>query len=305
MQLPFPAIWSLMLAFITLVAAFIILLGLCLLILCFCFAHNKKIYLGLNPKVFYRVYIFPNDPIECKMLSESMARVSILTLGEPLNSYPIMCNEPGCFQDKVVVAAFDAVTQTMAGFQCCILLEDKVNNLPAIHLGLFMVLQAYRGANVQKWMGFLGILAVAFSQRVASFYVSDLGASAPGTRAFCDIFENVYPHYLGHEHTPRQNYHLQVAQMLVSKYRRQTGISANASFEEGTFVVRGSNLAEGGGAYALISAVKANQTSSKAASTFLSGCLDVEAGDEIVHVGLFRLLPLLYRPVKELLRKRK
>ena len=164
-----------------------------------------------------------------------------------------------------------------------------------IHLGLTMISMKHRGRRIQSPVFSKCLMLPLLNQRRCTFTVTNIGASPAGIGAVCDYFLDAFPDYLGR--IPRSTFHVDIARFILSRYRDEFGCSRNAVFDDGVFVVRGSNQAEGGGAAVFIKAdgLPTSRYRDERCNRFCAAMLDLRSGDEIFQVARIHLFATLFR----------
>jgi len=154
-----------------------------------------------------------------------------------------------------------------------------------------MVLPDHQGMGLQNPLGILNLLLFDMERPVAWF--TDLGRSASGARHFCTNMTNVAPSPHAQDVIPDKQ--RKIAQEFHRRFKAETGMAPDSTFDPKVLAVRGSNGA--GGAEELIAA---NHTTRSRHSVFNewieSTCPAKE--DEMILVGQFKLWPFLDRGLK-------
>lgn len=165
-----------------------------------------------------------------------------------------------------------------------------LTDYPHAHLGLVMVDKECRGQGLQQY-ALLNMGLLCLDWLTISFYVTDIGYSSSGWRLLSTHVHKIYPN-LYYDVKP-EPFHYEIADLLLSKYRADIGVSEKAVFDPKTFVVKGSNSAEGGGAAELINFASTRVSRTSVAQRILEELMDEE--DEQLYVGHPNLLVMLYR----------
>ncbi|KAK4534280.1 hypothetical protein CDCA_CDCA01G0305 [Cyanidium caldarium] len=162
-----------------------------------------------------------------------------------------------------------------------------------IHLGLTMISRKHRGRRIQSPVFSKCLSLPLFNQRRLGFTVTNIGASPAGIGAVSDYFQGTFPDYQGR--SPRTEFHLQVARHVLKHFRHEFGCSRKARFDEGVFVVRGSNDADGGGAsqFIKVDGQPVSRYRDERCNRFCEAMLDLTRGDEIFQVARVHTLGTL------------
>ncbi|KAF6002133.1 hypothetical protein F1559_001117 [Cyanidiococcus yangmingshanensis] len=164
-----------------------------------------------------------------------------------------------------------------------------------VHLGLTMIAWKHRGRRIQSPVFSKCMLLPLLNQRRLGFTITNIGASPAGIGAVSDYFQDAFPDYLGR--VPRSTFHVRIARHVLSQYRHEFGCSQKALFDEGVFVVRGSNQADGGGAAAFIKAdgLPTSRYRDERCNRFCAAMLDLRNGDEIFQVARVHVFDTIFR----------
>lgn len=171
---------------------------------------------------------------------------------------------------------------TPLGFSALVYLPYSGDFL--VHLGLTMIGEAARGQRLQSPLFTKCLTLVAVNHCRISYCITNIAASPAGIGAVSDYFFDVFPNY---NPIPRQPFHLGIARHILRYYRHEFGCSANAHFDEQTFVVHRSNAEVGGGSHAFIKedGKPISQHKNPRCNAFVKRSLDLRAGDELFQVG--------------------
>jgi hypothetical protein len=193
--------------------------------------------------------------------------------------------EPCAFTAMVYLEEPNAVSQR----------DISGGNAFLVHLGLTMIAWKHRGRRIQSPVFSKCLMLPLINQRRLGFTITNIGASPAGIGAVSDYFQDAFPDYLGR--VPRTLFHVQIARHVLSRYRHEFGCSQKALFDEGVFVVRGSNQAEGGGAAAFIKAdgLPTSRYRDERCNRFCAAMLDLRNGDEIFQVARVHLFDTIFR----------
>ena len=155
-----------------------------------------------------------------------------------------------------------------------------------------MVTSPFRGKGLQKLV-ILNVFLLFLDWGCLRYYISDVGYSSSGWRYLSNITSDLYPS-LCHDTHPKK-YHFEIVENMLLHHRADAGISSTAYFDSETFVIVGSNSADGGGAAALVPFTSTRiSRRSGIAQRIMEELLEEE--DEHIYVGyisLFRLVPFL------------
>lgn len=200
------------------------------------------------------------------------------------------------FSNRVVALAYDGEGRPQA-FVAMVYLEAEAargeEEDVIVHLGLSMVRAEARGRRMQSALFGRCLLLAVFNLRRLSYVVTSIAASPAGVGAVADYFQACYPHYSGAVRCSEE--HRAVARHVLARFRHEFGCSSDAVFDEGSFVVHGSNMPAGGGAAAFIAldGTPVSRHSNPECNEYVARALDLAAGDEIFQVARFGLLPTL------------
>lgn len=222
-----------------------------------------------------------------QMIQKNMRDVSVRSVGTVLK-YPTMNAESdeelrAHMSNKIImeIAKGDKVVAFHMAF---------LTDYPHAHLGLVMVDNEFRGHGLQQF-ALLNMGLLCLDWFTISFYVTDIGYSSSGWRLLSTHVYKIYPN-LYYDVKP-EPFHYEIADLLLSKYRADIGVSSKAVFDPKTFVVKGSNTAEGGGAAELVNFASTRVSRSSVAQRILEELM--EEHDEQLYVGHPNLLVMLYR----------
>lgn len=204
--------------------------------------------------------------------------------------YGIFLKKRAAFENRIIAVAYDNHDNQPAGFTAMVYLPYQQKNkvMPIVHLGLTMIRKDQRGKRLQTPLFKKIFLLSLLNQRRISFTITNIAASPAGIGATSDYFHDVFPNYKG---TVRQtDYHLDVARQIINNFRQEFGCSVLAVFEPDTFLVRGSNQEQGGGASEFIKEDPVSRYRIDACNDFCRRQLNFEAGDEMFQVGKVSLV---------------
>lgn len=229
-------------------------------------------------------------------LVDELASIAVDSIDAPL-AHRLFdeSNARAAFSNRVVSVAYNA-KGTPVGFTALVYIPFEGSFL--IHLGLTMIRRSARGRRLQGKL-FTKVLALATLNRWRFAYpVTNIAASPAGIGNVADYFDDVFPHYAGI--IARQPAHLQMARHVLGHYRHEFGCSALATFNEETFVVRGSNQKDGGGSAAFIKrdGKPVSQHRHPTCNAFCTERLDFAKGDELLQVGRFNVMSSIAKYVR-------
>lgn len=222
-----------------------------------------------------------------RMIMDNMRDVSMRSVGAVLK-YPTLNAESD--EELRQHMSNKIIMEIKKGDQVVAFHMAFLTDFPHAHLGLVMVDQAFRGHGLQQF-ALLNMGLLCLDWFTISFYVSDIGYSSSGWRLLSTHVHKIYPN-LYYDVKP-EPFHFEIAELLLSKYRADIGVSAKAVFDPETFVVKGSNSAEGGGAAELVNFASTRVSRASVAQRMLEELMDEE--DEQLYIGHPNLLVMLYR----------
>lgn len=161
-----------------------------------------------------------------------------------------------------------------------------ISSVPHVHLGLVVVADGHQGRGLQKYC-LLNVGAVHLDWLTNRFHVSDLGFSSSGWRLFSKFVNQSYPN-LQYDVSQR-GFHRRVAEAMMGEHRKDCGVSSQAVFDSLTFVCRGANDKNGGGADALVPFARTRISRTNIAQQLLEARC-TQASDEQLLVGESNLL---------------
>eukprot|EP00043_Microstomoeca_roanoka_P018030 m.190269 g.190269 ORF g.190269 m.190269 type:complete len:519 (-) comp16753_c9_seq1:249-1805(-) len=263
------------------------------LVLRWCLRHGVWIPFG-NGKWVRRWYAPVNETDDTLMqLQASLQRVCKESIDAILD-YPVLVAKTPAdlrkeLHNKVILEIYSQKHGKVVGFHMAF--WSRLN----VHLGLVMVIKDAQGQGVQQ-LALFNTCMLLFDWFAWRFRISDIGYSSSAFRLFSMTINQCYPN-LFYDVRP-QKWHLEIAKELLDKHRRDMGISQEATFDPVHFVVRGSNMASGGGANALVSHVATRKSRMGIAAQYLDDLLQPEdeqlyIGDGDVFTFLFRMLPVV------------
>ncbi len=200
-------------------------------------------------------------------------------------TYGVFTGERKAFANRIVGVVSVNKTDEPVAFTAMvylpILLDGRVE--PVIHLGLTMIKKRFRGQRIQGPLFEKIVYPTFYNQLKRGFILTNIAASPAGIGSVADYFENPYPHYRGT--TRRQDFHLQVAEKVLTYYRHEFGCAESAEFDPETFVVRGSNDPEEGGAWQFIREDPVSRYKREECNEFCRKHLRYNEGDEMFQVA--------------------
>lgn len=230
-----------------------------------------------------------------KVASESMDIVPQHRLFDVTNIREALSN-------RIVSIAFDQFGEPV-GFTALVYLPYHSDFI--VHLGLTMIVNRARGQRLQSPLFSKCLILVAFNHCRMSYTITNIAASPAGIGSVADYFLDTFPHYNGL--TKCNAHHLMVARHVLRYYRHEFGCSQQATFNELTFVVHGSNAEEGGGASAFIKedGKPVSRHKNPQCNAFVLRTLDLTAGDELFQVGRVHVALSIFKFVASGLRCKK
>lgn len=221
---------------------------------------------------------------ELRGLYDELENIAVDSMDKPPR-YGVFTRKRAAFENRIVAVASDRMTGQAVGFTAMVYFPYFRQNrvIPIIHLGLTMIRRGYRGHRLQTPLFQKIFLVAMFNQHRFSFIMTNIAASPAGIGATSDYFLNVYPNYK--QTTTKTRFHEDVAEQVLAKHRGDFGCSRLATFDPETFVIRGSNQPEGGGAYEFIKEDPVSRYRVEACNAFCRQHLDFKAGDELFQVG--------------------
>ncbi len=221
---------------------------------------------------------------ELTELQDELGQVAAAAMDDTL-SYGVFSRTRSAFRNRVIAIARDARTHEPCAFTAMVYLPlrrgSKTETI--IHLGLTMIASAYRGKRLQTPLFQRLFFSPIVNQFRLGFVVTNIAASPAGIGAVSDYFLDTYPSYHGDQRPT--SFHHEVAAQVLGRHRHEFGCSRAATFDEGSFVVQGSNQASGGGASAFIKTDPVSRYRNATCNEFCARTLDFERGDELFQVG--------------------
>ncbi len=204
---------------------------------------------------------------------------------DALPRYGFFTHRREAFANRIFAVVHDKASKQAVGFTAMVYLPFRQGGkiTPIIHLGLTMIRKSYRGHRLQTPLFQKIFLLAMLNQRCLCFTMTNIAASPAGIGATSDYFVDVFPNYKGT--VPRTQFHEDVARQILDNYRDEFGCSKLAEFDADSFVVRGSNQAEGGGAAEFIKGDPVSRYRVDACNEFCRKHLNFHSGDEIFQVG--------------------
>ncbi|MCR9162986.1 MAG: hypothetical protein ACE37F_14805 [Nannocystaceae bacterium] len=224
------------------------------------------------------------DEAELAGLQDELDSIGQRSLDESL-SYGVFSRTRSAFRNRVIAVARDGQTGTPCGFTAMVYLPlHRVGGRTEliIHLGLTMIARDHRGSRLQTPLFQRTFRSPIVNQFRMSFIVTNIAASPAGIGAVSDYFDG-FPSYDGS--TRSRPLHREVAQQVLERDRHEFGCSRAAVFDPKTFVVKGSNQVDGGGASAFIKTDPVSRYRNPDCNAFCAATLNFERGDELFQVG--------------------
>jgi hypothetical protein len=200
-------------------------------------------------------------------------------------TYGVFTGERKAFANRLVGVVRVARTDEPVAFTAFVYMPVMLNGHVevVVHLGLTMIKKRFRGQRIQGPLFEKVCYFPFFNQLKLEYILTNIAASPAGIGSVADYFDDAYPHYKGI--TRRKEYHVEVAQKLLSHYRHEFGCADTAEFDRETFVVRGSNDPEAGGAWQFIREDPVSRYKSEECNEFCSERLRFNQGDELFQVA--------------------
>lgn len=194
------------------------------------------------------------------------------------------------FSNRVISIAVDEESGEPCGFSAMVYLPHHDEFV--LHLGLTMIAKGYRGRRIQSPLLSRCLLMPIGNLFRKSYVITSIAASPAGIGATSDYFDDVYPKYNNERNIHPKAWQLDVARNVLGNHRHEFACSTEADFDEVSFVVRGSNKPEGGGApqFIKLDAEPVSQYKVPECNKFCARALDLTKGDELFQVGRVDLL---------------
>ncbi|CEM32259.1 unnamed protein product [Vitrella brassicaformis CCMP3155] len=262
--------------------------------------HTYPFPFFINGRWYWvRWYCYPNGDVARKLQSQ-ISQITASTIGCLLD-YRIF-QDVNAFSNKILVVAFDFWTAQPVFFNCVFRsdlpteIEEKMpqglRNTPILHLGLVMTLPSHQGRHLQRF-SILNIWLWLFFNKKTKCILTDIGNSSSSTRLWADNLLDPFPNYHKWELVPKK-WHTLTAHYMLQNYKIEFGSSLSATFDLESFVVRGSNAKEGGGAHQLIKFNKTREARNRKVLDFYQKHLKLSAEDEVFHVAVASIPHFLF-----------
>ncbi|MDY0002046.1 MAG: hypothetical protein RBU30_12170 [Polyangia bacterium] len=200
-------------------------------------------------------------------------------------TYGVFTGSRKAFSNRVVgvasVSRTDEPVALTAMVYLPIMIDGRVE--PVLHLGLTMIKKRFRGQRLQGPLFEKLMYMTFYNQLKGHFYLTNIAASPAGIGSVADYFQDAYPHYRGK--TEPRAYHLEIAQKVLASYRHEFGCSGSARFDPETFVVKGSNDPDKGGAWQFIREDPVSMYKEEECNRFCTERLRFNQGDELFQVA--------------------
>lgn len=240
-----------------------------------------------------RVYDQPGRWMTCRQLAHLRSKlfhVAKNSMDEP-PLYGVFASRRSAFQNRIIAVVEESRTYgdkrfiLPVGFTAMVYLPIKKHGVkqPLIHLGLTMIRKSHRGMGLQTALFKKVLTLPPINQRRLVFPITNIAASPAGIGSTADHFQEVYPDYKK-ETSPRSS-HIRIAEYVLSRHRSEFGCSSKALFDSSSFVVRGSNAPEGGGAHQFIREDPVSRYRIESCNEYCKNTLRFDKGDELFQVG--------------------
>ncbi len=176
------------------------------------------------------------DETDLNILAREIKRVAASCLHE-VPGYQCLQGTRESFSDKVITLARDELG-TLRGFSSAILIDvPSVGKI--LHLGLTCVVPGYRSLGLTHQLSSKLLSRFVLSRRPLSrLWVTNVACVLSSLGNVASHFDNVYPKPLGLPKPTKT--HLAIAHDVDRRHRDKLYISSNASFDEKSFVFKGS-----------------------------------------------------------------
>jgi hypothetical protein len=207
-------------------------------------------------------------------------------------TYGVFSGERKSFENRVIGIMYEKAPYRPVGFTALVYMPMPVytdnDYQPVIHFGLTMIKKSCRGQRLQSPIFEKLFYLPVINQKRVKFIITNIAASPAGIGAMSDYFLNCFPNYrMDTERTPM---HLNAARNALKWYRDEFGCSWQANFEEDTFVVRGSNDPDAGGAFQFIREDPVSRYKKEECNDFCGNLLHFPEGDELFQVSQLNLI---------------
>lgn len=259
----------------------------------------KRSSSGRLPGGRYSVHVYDQPALwmpyaRLQNLHDALLHVARHTMDE-VPTYGMFAGDYQAYRHRIVGVVYDVETNEPAAFTAMVYLpyEAYGRRELVVHLGLTMIAQAHRKRRLQTPLQRRLFTLLLVNQRRLGVTVTNIAASPAGIGAVSDYFQNVFPTY--RQDTKQTQVHRRVATQILQNFRHEFGCSQRAQLDPDTFVVRGSNQPEGGGAHQFLRTDPTSQYRVQACNAFCAEQLDFARGDELFQVGEANLLEGLRR----------
>lgn len=239
----------------------------------------------------------PDEQLED--LRESVRRIAEESMDGDLPNHYLLHeeNSRAALSNRVISIAYLESSKSPIAFTAMVYLPFDGDII--LHLGLTMISKHYRGRRIQSPLFSRCLMVPMYNLFRTQYTITNIAASPAGIGACSDYFCNVFPSYNAPGEQPSA-YHLAVAKHVLLHFRHEFACSVGARFDEKSFVVHGSNVAEGGGAPEFIKedGNPVSRYKRSACNTFCEKLLDLSKGDELFQVGQ---VDLVMSPIKYML----
>jgi hypothetical protein len=246
----------------------------------------------------YQIHVYdqPGRWMSDGSLSRLVAR--LVDIGarsmDELPTYGVFTSARASFSNRVVGVMVESGTAEPVAFTAMVYLPIELGGTvePVLHLGLTMIKKSHRGQRLQGPLLERMFFLPAANQLRVRWITTSIAASPAGIGSVSDYLDDVYPAYRGE--VKRRGYHLEVAQKLLARYRHEFGCAPRAVFDPETFVVKGSNDRDTGGAYQFICVDPVSRHKDEVCNRFCAQRLRFHRGDELFQVARLDLVRGVY-----------
>ena len=259
------------------------------------FYMENGFYLPITSQFAIRRYVFPSDRSLCLKVAEDMKRICKDCLDGDLLPYPFFKGETTSLRKRVICFFYDRknIAQGPVAFHAPFVVQ-YYNNTRIYHIGLVMVLPAYRRLGIQSLGAWNAILYFVFHG--TNCITTEVAASSSYLSVMEKSQYDYYPDWRN-PGKPPESWQVDIAKFMVGTYPHEMAISKMAKLDRSTLIVRGGNQKDGDGAYHFINTHESRKSKNLKKETFMESRLNYEEGDEQYCVGK----PSILKAVKNIL----
>jgi len=217
-------------------------------------------------------------------LSDTLQEIAERSM-DAVPDYGVFSGDRKAFANRIVGVVYANRTDEPVAFTAMvylpILLQGRIE--PVLHLGLTMIKKRFRGQRIQGPLFEKFMFPAFYNQLKRGFVLTNIAASPAGIGSVSDYFEDAYPHYGGANEC--RAHHREVADKVLTYYRHEFGCAPSAELDPKTFVVRGSNDPEQGGAWQFIREDPVSRYKREECNEFCRERLRFDRGDELFQVA--------------------